>query len=102
MSHVPQESLVQESLGRIARDAGLAQCLETRLLEIAEGLTYAQIAHRHSISVNTVKTEVRALLRALGAHCRHEIEDAVAAARSRAEDGATPDELYRFLLVRFE
>ena len=95
-------SLVQEALGRIARDAGLTPALETRLLEIAEGLTYDQIARRHGISVNTVKTEVRVLLQALGAHCRHEIEDAVSAARARAEDGTTAEELYRFLLLRLE
>lgn len=102
MSHAPQSPLVQESLGRIARGARLTPTLETRLLEIAEGLTYDQIARRHGISVNTVKTEVRALLQALGAHCRHEIEDAATAAQARADDGATADDLYRFLLLRLE
>jgi DNA-binding NarL/FixJ family response regulator len=102
VSHVAQDSLVQEALRRIARGAGLTPCLETRLLEVADGLTYDQIARRHGISVNTVKTEVRALLQALGMHCHHEIEDAVTAARARADDGATADELYRFLLLRFE
>jgi DNA-binding NarL/FixJ family response regulator len=102
VSRVLQESLVQVSLRRIARRAGLTACLETRLAEIAAGLTYQEIARRHGISVNTVKIEVRALLQALGTHCRHEIEDAVTAAREREEDGATADEVYRFLLLRFE
>jgi len=102
VSRAPQNSLVQEALGRIARDAGLTPALEARLIEIAAGLTYREIARRNRISVNTVKTEVRALLHALRAHCRHEIEDAAATAQARADDGATPDELYHFLLLRFE
>ena len=96
------DGAVQQTLQRIARHAGLTPCLEARLLEITAGLTYREIARRHGISVNTVKTEVRALLQALGARCHHEIEDAVTAARARAEDGATAEELYRFLLLRLE
>jgi DNA-binding NarL/FixJ family response regulator len=96
------DGAVQQAFQRIARHAGLTPCLEARLIEIAAGLTRGEIARRHGISVNTVKTEVRALLRAVGAHCRHEIEDAVTAARARAEDGATAEELYRFLLLRLE
>jgi DNA-binding NarL/FixJ family response regulator len=102
MSQVTQNPSVQESLRRVAREARLTPVLETRLLEIAEGLTYDQIARWHGISLNTVKTEVSALLRALGARCCHEIQDAVTAARARADDGASADELYRFLLLRFE
>ena len=98
----PPSETVQQALQRIARDARLTPCLETRLIEVAAGLTYREIARGHGISVNTVKTEVRALLQALGEHCRHEIEDAVTAARARAEDGATAEELYRFLLLRLE
>ena len=99
---MPQDSLVQEALRRIARGAGLTPCLETRLTEIAAGLAYREIARRHGISVNTVKTEVRALLHMLGVDCCREIVAALTAAERRAEDGATAEELYRFLLLRFE
>jgi DNA-binding NarL/FixJ family response regulator len=98
----PPGEAVQQALRRIANDAGLTPCLEARLIEIAAGLTYREIARSHGIAVDTVKTEVRALLQSLGAHCRHEIEDAVTAARARAEDGATTEELHRFLLLRLE
>jgi len=95
-------SAVLLALNRIARDARLTPCLETRLIEVAAGLTYREIARSHGISVNTVKTEVRALLQALGSHCRHEIEDAVTAARARAQDGTTAEDLYQFLRLRLE
>jgi DNA-binding CsgD family transcriptional regulator len=93
---------VRQALERVASEAGLTACVHARLLEIAAGLTYREIARRHGISVNTVKSEVRTLLAALRAHCRHEIEDAATAARVRAEGGASAEELYRFLLLRLE
>ncbi len=92
----------RQALWRVVHEAGLTPCLEARLTEITAGLTYEEIARRHGISVNTVKTEVRALLQSLGAHCRHEIEDAVRAAQLRADDGATTDDLYGFLRLRLE
>jgi len=96
------DEAVRQALQRIAHDACLTPCLEARLLEIAAGLTYREIARRHGVSANTVKSEVRGVLQALGAHCRHEIEDAVSAARLRAEERATAEELYPFLLLRLE
>jgi DNA-binding NarL/FixJ family response regulator len=73
-----------------------------RLIEIAECSTYEDIARKHGISVNTVKTEVGLVLRALGVRCRHQIEEAVRAAQSRAEAGATVEQICRFLRLRFE
>lgn len=52
--------------------------------------------------MNTVKTEARNLYRAIGVRCRHEVESAIDAAIWRCEAGATVEELYRFLVLRFE
>jgi len=90
------------ALKRVAQDAGLTTVLEARLMEIAAGLTYGEIARRHGISINTVKTQARILLESLGACCRHEVGGAVKAAQQRAEAGATPEDLYRFLRLRLE
>jgi DNA-binding CsgD family transcriptional regulator len=93
---------VQQTLRNIGRGAGLTPVSEIRLLEIAEGLTYEQIARKHALSVNTVKTEVGLVLRSLRVRCRHQIEEAVRAAQLRVEAGATAEELDRFLRLRFE
>ncbi len=93
---------VQRALRQIAHDAGLPPVLTKRLLEIAEGLTYQEIARRHDISINTVKTESRILLESLGLHGRCEIEDAARAAGLRAESGADLRGVHAFLRLRFE
>ena len=93
---------VRALLEPIARDAFLTPTLKVRLTDIAEGLTYAEIAHKYDISINTVKTQTRNLLQSLGLSCRHEIEDAMKAAQVRSDDGATTQEVYTFLRLRFE
>lgn len=91
-----------EALKRIGKDAGLTPVLQARLMELAGGLRYEEIALRHHISMNTVKTEARSLYRAIGVRCRHEIEGAIEAALWRQNAGATTDDLYEFLRLRFE
>lgn len=54
----------------------------TLLEQLAEGLTYAQIAEHHDVSVETVKVRVARLYRHLGASNRHE---AVEIARGRPD-----------------
>lgn len=93
---------VEHALRRISRGARLTPTLETRLFDIAQGLKNKEIAERHVISTNTVKTQIRCLLHHLGLTCRHEIQDAVLAASLREESGTTADETYEFLLLRFE
>ncbi len=93
---------VQRALSCVAHDAQLTPVLELRFMELALGLTYEDIAQEHEISINTVKTEVRILLQSLGARCRHEIESAANAAQLRGEAGATTEEIYHFLRLRFE
>lgn len=95
-------SSVLEAFRWIGRDTRLTRLLETRLIEIASGLSYDAIAARHQISTNTVKTEARAVYRAIGVRCRHEVESAFDAAIWRSESGATAREVYTFLRLRFE
>ncbi len=93
---------VYDALRRVAEDARLTRVLELRLFEIAEGLRYEEIAGKHGLSMNTIKTQARGLYRAIGVRCRHEVESAIDAAIWRSEAGATVEELYRFLRLRFE
>ena len=94
--------LVQLALGRIARDRSLTPVLENLLFEIADAAIYAEIAEARNVSINTIKTESRILLAALGLRSRREIESAAEAARLRADAGADEDDLYKFLRLRFE
>ena len=87
---------------RVAEDARLTRVLELRLFEIAEGLRYKEIAGKHGLSMNTIKTEARSLYRAIGVRCRHEVEGAINAAIWRSEAGAAGEELYGVLRLRFE
>jgi len=93
---------VEHELRLIARDYGLTRTLEKRLVEIAQGLTNSQIAQRHGISNNTVKTQVRQLLRQLALGSRREIENAARAAAQRADNGASQQAIGAFLRLRFE
>lgn len=73
----PKPSLlpgVESALLAIARRSGMTDCLQQRLIELAAGLTYKEIADAHSIAVSTVKSEVSMLLAVLGVRCRHQIE----------------------------
>ncbi len=94
--------LVERVLLALADDAGMTLTLETRLLEVARGLSYRQIADLHDISLNTVKTQVNSVLGSMGVSCCHEIRDASTAAGSRAQAGDSRDEVARFLRLRFE
>ncbi len=93
---------VYHALRRVAEDAHLTRILELRLFEIASGLRYEEIAGKNGLSMNTVKTEARALYRAIGVRCRHEVEGAINAAVWRSEAGATAADLHRFFRLRFE
>ncbi len=94
--------LVEGVLLAIAADAGMTPALKTRLVEVASGLSYRRIAELHGISVNTVKTEINAMLGSLGASCCHEIRDAWVAACARVQAGAGEGEIRKFLSLRFE
>lgn len=98
----PLLSGVEEALERIAIKFKLTPVLRIRLFEIALGYSYSEIAAANGITVNTVKTEIGALLRRIGVMCRHEIEHAVWAAYKRCRRGASALELYQFLCIRFE
>jgi DNA-binding NarL/FixJ family response regulator len=86
----------------IAQDAGLTNCLQARLLDIAAGRTYQEIAEARSIAVSTVKSEVSTLLHALNVPCKDHIVTAARAAARRAEMGATIEQIVEFLYLRFE
>ncbi len=93
---------VEQALRSIARRAKLTPTLELRLVEIADGASYRQIAERHTLSVHTIKAEAHNLLVSLGISCRHEIEDAARAARRKADAGATQEQISNFFMTRFE
>lgn len=95
-------SPVRRALARISDERCLTAALRSRLLDVATGLTYAGISRKHGITVNTVKTEIRQLLRQLGLYCRHEIDHAVDAAELRTEAGATEEHIRTFLRIRWE
>ncbi len=93
---------VAQALLRVAHEERLTPALRARLFDIAHGFSYGDIALHNDISVNTVKTEVRHLLRSLGVRCRHEIEHAVEAAEVRTAEGALEDHIHLFLRMRWE
>src|SRR5450759_1622748 len=93
---------VDRALTTLAMRSGLSPALTVRLREVAAGLTNSEVAAAHGISINTVKTQVAQLLGALHVSCRHEIQDAVAAACHRAKRGATTPEILAFLILRLE
>jgi DNA-binding CsgD family transcriptional regulator len=86
----------------VARSAGLTPTQTQRLIQIARGLTYRQIADANTVSINTVRTEAMQLLQRLGVTCSHGIRDAAWAALARRGDGASREALVRFLHSRFE
>lgn len=83
----PDLELVLDMLRRLSYEAGLTPTVEQRLIELALGLSNKGIASKHGISVNTVKTQVKTLLRAFDLDCRHEIEHAVRGALGRLQGG---------------
>jgi DNA-binding CsgD family transcriptional regulator len=93
---------VERVLSDLADASFLTPVLKVRLIEVAQGLSYKEIADRHRISLNTVKTEVSAVLSRIGVTCRHEIQDTAAAAAHRFEAGATHDEVITFVRLRLE
>jgi len=93
---------VQKVLLRIAQEQHLTPALRARFFDIAGGLSYREIALQNDISINTVKTEIRNLLRGLGVRCRHEIESAVEAAEARVAEGASEGHTHLFLRLRWE
>jgi DNA-binding NarL/FixJ family response regulator len=93
---------LERALARISLAAHLSPALAERLRDLALGLSNAQIAARHDVSVNTVKTEVTHVLAALGVDSRTAISSAVEAAARRALAGASEEALVHFLRLRFE
>lgn len=93
---------VEQALLRVADEARLTRILRQRLIDIAQGATYSDIAVSYEISINTVKTEIRHLLRRLGVLCRHEIDHAVQSAEARTTHGASAHHIHLFLRMRWE
>lgn len=93
---------VRGALTQISDELGLTVALRCRLLDLASGLTYEGISRKHGITVNTVKTEIRQLLRRLGLYCRHEIDHAVDSAEVRIDAGASEAHVLTFLRLRWE
>ena len=93
---------VEQALLRVADEARLTRVLRQRLIDIAQGATYSDIAVSYEISINTVKTEIRSLLRRLGVLCRHEIDHAVQSAEARTTQGASAHHIHLFLRMRWE
>ena len=94
--------VVREVLRAIGTKRGLSPALQQRLLDISEGLTNKQIAQRHEISVNTVKTQVTDLLGSFALRSRQEIRGAAEAATRAAAAGASVSQLETFLALRFQ
>lgn len=95
-------SALQMALSQVSKDADLTPTLAVRFAEIAAGMSNAQIAERHGLTVNTVKTEVSHVLAAVGVMSRTAIRSAFEAAAGRADAGASETELVQFLKIRFE
>jgi DNA-binding NarL/FixJ family response regulator len=93
---------VERVLLSLAAAAAMTPTLTERLVEVANRLSYREIAALHGISMNTVKTEINAILGSLGASCCHEIRDASVAASARVDAGANEDEIRTFLKLRLE
>ena len=79
-------ALVLRMVAKLGGEAGLTPALERRFQELALGLSNQEIAVEHGITVNTVKTQVRTLLRILDLDCRHEIVHAVRGAQARLQE----------------
>jgi len=94
--------LVESALLALAADAGMTPTLKTRLLEVASGFPHRRIAELHGISLNTVKTQINAMLESMGASCCHEIRDDAVAASARFQNGAREDDVTEFLRLRLE
>ena len=74
-------------LTALASRRRLTPTLQERLLEIASGANNAEIATKHGISLNTVKTEVAGVLLMLHCRCRHQLELAARVAGSELGAG---------------
>lgn len=90
------------ALYRLGMEAGLSPVLLDRLRLISTGITYGELASVEHISVNTVKTQIGVILKALGIEGSNEIIRGVRAARRRAARGASEEEILEFLRLRFE
>lgn len=91
------EELVRKAGSRF----GLSRALSERLVELTLGYPNSEIAKLHSISENTVKTQVRELLQGLGLRCRHEIESAAEEALwTLNEEGKDEEHAMEVLLAR--
>lgn len=89
-------------LVRLSNEAGLTPALERCLIDLGLGLSNQDIASKHGITVNTVKTEVKTLYRELDLDCRHEISRAVRRAQLRLQGGARVEHVEAILRVGFE
>jgi DNA-binding NarL/FixJ family response regulator len=94
--------MVHDALRAIAKDRRLSPVLEQRLFDLAVGMSYRDMSDAYGISMNTVKTEVRFVLRNVGVACSHELQSAFASAAIRAHEGATAQEIYDFLCMRWD
>lgn len=93
---------VLQMLAKLGRRSGLTPALQQRLIELGMGLSNREVAMKHGITVNTVKTQVRILLRMLDLDCRHEIAHAVRGALARLQDGVPVEQVEAILRLNLE
>ncbi len=84
-------------LVNLSDEAGLTIALRRCLIDLGLGLSNQDIATKHEITVNTVKTETKALYRTLDLDCRHEVSRAVRRARLRLQRGMRPEDVEAIL-----
>ncbi len=92
-----QDYVLQVALRRLGREMGLTPVLEDRLVEVAAELKNRDIADRNGITVNTVKTEIRQILRVFDLCCRHQISRAYAKTQSLLTQQSTTQEAKNIL-----
>jgi DNA-binding NarL/FixJ family response regulator len=93
---------VRAALCRIGSDRGLTPHQQQLLILVASGMRYSEVARERGIKEQTVKEQARTILARLGLRSRAQVEGAAVAAERRALSGATAEELYVFLQIRFE
>lgn len=81
----------------LCRQRSLSPVLQIRLAQLGSGLSNAEITAASSVSINTVKSELKTLFRQLGIEGRSEVRAAFRASRH----GRDRDEVRRLLAERF-
>lgn len=65
---------LESLLNFLIEGVSLTPTLRHRLVEVASGMGNSEIAETNSVSINTVRSEVRCLLTCIGLRCRHQLQ----------------------------